>query len=219
MTLSPTIPVDIPAQRSQDGQRDGDGLETWPLVERAKLGDLDAFAELFRRYRELVYRAVYVRVGRDPHLAEDITATTFMRAWRSIGRVEYQGRDFAAFLMVIARNLIADHYKSGAVRLGSCLGLESPGDEGAPVAGEPMWAWAAPDPARTAERAELRRAVERALGELTAVQARIIRHRFLDGLSTEETAALEGMTIGAVKACQLRAVRALRQSRALAGHR
>jgi len=216
VTTTPTIEVNVPAQRTR--RADGDGLETWPLVERAKAGDAEAFAELYRLHRDLVFRMAFVRVGRDPHLADDITSTTFLRAWRSIPRIEYRGRDFAALLMTIARNLIADHYKSAAVQLGTCLTFGDDTND-APQAGEPMWIAPEVDPARNAERAELRATIEAAFDNLSPAQARILRRRYLDGWSVEETAVLEGMTVGAVKAVTFRAVRALRRAGALEAHR
>ena len=50
-------------------------------------------------------------------LAEDLTSETFFRALRSMSTFRWQGKDFGAWLMTIARNLTTDHYKSGRTRL------------------------------------------------------------------------------------------------------
>src|SRR5690242_21596802 len=50
-------------------------------------------------------------------LAEDLTAETFFRALRSMHSFRWQGKDFGAWLMTIARNLTADHFKAGRTRL------------------------------------------------------------------------------------------------------
>src|SRR5690606_2206251 len=86
------------------------------LVLRAKTGDAEAFGTLYDRYLDLVYRYVYFRVGSHP-LAEDLTSETFLRALRRIADFTWQGRDFGAWLVTIARNLVADHFKSGRYRL------------------------------------------------------------------------------------------------------
>ena len=50
-------------------------------------------------------------------LAEDLTSETFVRGLRAIQRFNWQGKDFGAWLTTIARNLIADHFKSSRSRL------------------------------------------------------------------------------------------------------
>ena len=82
------------------------------LVARSQAGEPEAFGLLYDRYVDLVYRYIYYRVG-SPTLAEDLVSETFLRALRRIDSFTWQGRDFAAWLVTIARNLIADHFKSG----------------------------------------------------------------------------------------------------------
>ena len=50
-------------------------------------------------------------------LAEDLTSETFFRALRSMSSFRWQGKDFGAWLMTIARNLTTDHFKTGRSRL------------------------------------------------------------------------------------------------------
>ena len=50
-------------------------------------------------------------------LAEDLTSETFFRALRSMNNFRWQGKDFGAWLMTIARNLATDHFKAGRTRL------------------------------------------------------------------------------------------------------
>ena len=50
-------------------------------------------------------------------LAEDLTSETFFRALRSMNSFRWQGKDFGAWLMTIARNLTTDHFKAGRTRL------------------------------------------------------------------------------------------------------
>jgi RNA polymerase sigma-70 factor (ECF subfamily) len=217
VTSTSTLNTTIPAQRAE---REPEGLETWPLVEAAQAGDAEAFAELFRLYRDQVFRAVFSRVGRDRPVADDIVSTTFLRAWCSIGRLTYMGRDYGAVLNTISRNLIADHFKGAAVRLRVSNPRDPAGDEIlSESVGEPLWLDRPAEVSRHAERADLRRAVEAALELLTPDQARVIRLRYLDEMSVGETAALEGKSPGAIKATTLRAIRALRSSGALDGHR
>jgi len=71
---------------------------------------------LYDHYHVSVYRFVYYRVG-SVQLAEDLTGDTFFRALRSMNGFRWQGRDFGAWLMTIARNLTTDHFKAGRTRL------------------------------------------------------------------------------------------------------
>ena len=86
------------------------------LVERAQAGEADAFGRLYDQYSDTVYRYIYYRVG-GKATAEDLTSETFLRALRRIGTFTWQGRDFGAWLVTIARNLVADHFKSSRFRL------------------------------------------------------------------------------------------------------
>src|SRR4051812_16644820 len=71
---------------------------------------------LYDHYQGSVYRFLYYRVG-SVALAEDLTSETFFRALRSMSSFRWQGKDFGAWLMTIARNLTTDHYKSSKTRL------------------------------------------------------------------------------------------------------
>ena len=86
------------------------------LVELARNGDAEAFGLLYDHYQGSVYRFLYYRVG-SVALAEDLTSETFFRALRSMSSFRWQGKDFGAWLMTIARNLTTDHYKSSRTRL------------------------------------------------------------------------------------------------------
>ena len=86
------------------------------LVELARAGDKDAFGLLYDHYASSVHRFLYYRT-RSQTLAEDLTSETFFRALRSMSSFRWQGKDFGAWLMTIARNLATDHFKAGRTRL------------------------------------------------------------------------------------------------------
>ncbi len=83
------------------------------LVERAQAGEAEAFGRLYDQYSDTVYRYIYYRVG-GKATAEDLTSETFLRALRRISTFTWQGRDFGAWLVTIARNLVADHCSRAA---------------------------------------------------------------------------------------------------------
>ena len=147
-----------------------------------------------------MFRFIYFRVGNRP-LAEDLTADTFLRALKRIGSFTWQGRDLGAWLVTIARNLVADHFKSGRYRLevttGDVLDADQAdrGPEGSPEA-------AVVDHITNV-------ALLTAVKQLNPEQQECIVLRFLQGFSVAETAQAMGKNEGAIKALQYRAVRAL----------
>lgn len=175
-------------------------LESYALVERARAGDMDAFGEIFTRCQPVVFRYVYFRVG-SRQLAEDLTQEAFLRALRRIGKFEWRGKDVAAWIVTIARNLIADHFKSGRYRLevatGDVLDADSPclGWEGSPE--------------QTVVDHLTHVGLMEALKLLSEMQRQCLVLRFLRGLSVAETARAMGANEGSVKALQFRAVRSL----------
>jgi RNA polymerase sigma-70 factor, ECF subfamily len=68
----------------------------------------------------------------------------------------------------------------------------------------------ASNPALDAELAEARRALDDAVGQLRPVDQRIVRLRFIEGMSTEEVATATGLSIAATKTRLHRARAALR---------
>ncbi|HEY9413239.1 MAG TPA: sigma-70 family RNA polymerase sigma factor [Pseudonocardia sp.] len=192
-----TATVVIPAQRTPDP------AERWQTVTRAQQGDREAFADLYRTYADVVFRYVYARTSHR-QLAEDITSTVFERALRRIDSVTWQGTDFGAWLVTIARNLVADHYKSSRHRLEITVGDVLGGEDRADRSPEG-------DPARTVAAHDTNLTLLAAVKRLNAEQQECIRLRFLCGLSVIETATAVGKQEGAIKALQYRSVRSLRR--------
>ena len=170
------------------------------LVQRAQAGDAEAFGELYDRYVDQVYRYIVYRVG-SSQLAEDLTSETFLRALRRISSFTWQGRDVGAWFVTIARNLIADHYKSGRYR------LELTADDVATVSGATHVTTAGPE--REVLEAMQNKVLLEAVKQLNAEQQECIVLRFLQGLSVSETAHVMGKNDGAIKALQYRAIRTL----------
>ncbi len=177
-----------------------DAVDAWDLVSAARMGDRDAFAELYGRYAEVVFRFVMFRMGDRP-LAEDLTSETFLRALRRIDSVSDQGRDLGAWLVTIARNLIYDHCKSGRARYEVVSEDTAHCSWHQPAERNPI-----EDAVLAAEQAATTR---RYVARLGADQQQCIAYRFLQGLSVAETAELMGRSHGAVKALQHRAVHRL----------
>ncbi|MGN6782614.1 MAG: sigma-70 family RNA polymerase sigma factor [Marmoricola sp.] len=184
---------DLAASSADD---EADRTRIIALVELARSGDKEAFGQLYDHYHASVFRFLYYRVS-STTLAEDLTAETFFRALRSMSSFRWQGKDFGAWLMTIARNLAADHFKAGRTRLEqttedvATLDTTTEGPEGEVLA------------SLTNE------ALIAALADLPGEQRDCLVMRFLEGLSIAETAEALGRSAGAVKQLQLRGVRNL----------
>lgn len=166
------------------------------LVELARGGDAEAFGLLYDHYQGSVYRFLFYRTRSAP-LAEDLTSETFFRALRSMQNFRWQGKDFGAWLMTIARNLATDHFKAGRTRLEMTtedMGQHDDATEG-------------PEAAVLASLTN--EILLQALTELPDEQRDCLVMRFLQGMSIAETAAVLGRSDGAVKQLQLRGVRNL----------
>ncbi|MEU5825783.1 MULTISPECIES: ECF subfamily RNA polymerase sigma factor, BldN family [Streptomyces] len=175
---------------------DSDSARMMELVERAQAGEADAFGRLYDQYSDTVYRYIYYRVG-SKATAEDLTSETFLRALRRISTFTWQGRDFGAWLVTIARNLVADHFKSSRFRLEVTTGEMLDANE---VARSPE-----DSVLESLSNAALLEAVRR----LNPQQQECVTLRFLQGLSVAETARVMGKNEGAIKTLQYRAVRTL----------
>jgi RNA polymerase sigma-70 factor (ECF subfamily) len=169
------------------------------LVDLAKEGDAEAFGQLYDHYVTGVFRFVYYRVG-SQQLAEDLTSETFVRGLRAIQRFNWQGKDFGAWLTTIARNLIADHFKSSRSRL--------------EIVSEtiPEGKTHAPSPEQEVLSLISNEMLFAAVASLPPEQRDCILMRFIQGLSIAQTAAALGRSEGAIKQLQLRAVRSLAKS-------
>ncbi len=166
------------------------------LVELARGGDADAFGLLYDHYQPSVYRFLYYRT-RSVVVAEDLTSETFFRALRNMASFRWQGKDFGAWLMTIARNLATDHFKAGRTRLE--MTTEDMGQHDDATEGP-----------ETAVLASLTNEILlEALTQLPNEQKDCLVMRFLQGMSIAETAQVLGRSEGAIKQLQLRGVRNL----------
>ena len=157
------------------------------LVEAARR-DPASFADLYERNFYRVYAYMVRRVG-DRHQAEDLTADVFREALAGIGKFEWRGVPFAAWLMGIASRVLADHWKRSGREIGN-------------PATEPE----AAGPAEIEHNTMLFQLVSR----LPEAQFRVIHMRFVEQKSIREIAQELGRSEGAVKQLQLRAIENLR---------
>jgi RNA polymerase sigma-70 factor, ECF subfamily len=108
--------------------------------------------------------------------------------------------DLGAWITTIARNRVHDHFKSARFR------LERTTDE---VRDLPPQGQGTDDPERITVAKDLARALGAALEGLKGEHREVIELRFVHDLSVAETAAIMERSVGATKALQYRALKAL----------
>lgn len=96
------------AGRRLEGRVDEE-REIKQLIDRCKLGDTVAFAELMRRYRKQV-AALAFRISGDYDDAADISQAVFVKMAANIGRFD-QNRKFYTWLYRITVNCAIDHLR------------------------------------------------------------------------------------------------------------
>jgi len=164
------------------------------LVAEALAGSERAFAALLRRFERPVYTLV-LRMVRDRSLAEDLSQEAFLKAFDRLASFDPE-RKLSSWLFKIAHNTVIDHLRRREVETSS---LDEPfGDE----SDGPAWTIEDPSaetPEAAAERADLSRALTRAVGRLRPEYRQVVLLRYQAGLEYAEIADATGFPLGTVK--------------------
>lgn len=179
---------------------DDDFSDEQQLVEQARTS-AEAFATLYRQYLPRIHAFAYRR-SNSREIAEDVTASTFERAYRQLDKFEWRGGGFGAWLFRIAANELADHYRRqqrsqserGQIALGA-LHNESQVD----------------DLERLERDARSQELIE-AMGTIKPRYQEAISLRYLAGLSHEEAADAMGVTKPVMAVTLTRALKALKRA-------
>lgn len=172
------------------------------VVTRAQAGDPDAIAELYEQHWGLVYRFCYRRTS-NTHMAEDLATDVFERLIKKVETFEWRGQEISAWLLVVARNIIADRFKSKPYQKEVQSGTTTDYALGYSAAG--------PGPEDVATDNITHETVLRMMDRLSPDQREVLRLRFLCEMSMEEAAAVMGKEVSSIKALQFRAVRTMRR--------
>jgi len=176
-----------------DEERPDDGRSDERLLIEAAQRDPDRFADLYENNFHRVYAYIAYRV-RNREEAEDLTAEVFHQALKNLGKYEWRGVPFAAWLVRIAANAIADR-RQHAAREQALPAEEQDALEATGGGGDAI-----------ERRALLGQLVE----TLPEDQRNVVIRRFVDQRSISEIARELGRTEGAVKQLQFRALQSLR---------
>ena len=204
--------VEIPAQAVRpDTARQAELDRDEALVLLHVAGDPEALAEIYRLTYETVFRFVHFRVG-NRQLAEDLTQDTYVRAMKRLASFQTQQSPLQAWLITIARNLVADHFKSSRYRLEVLTDADADSAAGIHIALKIALKVdggieGRPESAVVEHLTNLEMLT--GLSHLSEEQQQCLALRYLSGLSVGETARAMGKTENAIKALQYRGTRAL----------
>jgi RNA polymerase sigma-70 factor (ECF subfamily) len=163
------------------------------LVARLRMGDDDAYDELFRVHGRAMH-AVARRFLGDTDDAAEAVQEALVSAFRAMGRFQGTSR-LRTWLHRIVVN--ACFMKLRARKRNRCVPLE----DGLPAPTNQL---------DTANRAEAANRVRASINRLPEAYRTVIRLRDLEGLDTEETATMLGTSTGVIKTRLHRARHALR---------
>lgn len=168
------------------------------LVESAQRGSQDAVQDLLGQVRPAVLRYASARLGRRD-VAEDVTQEVCLAVLSALPSYEDTGRPFRSFVFGIAAHKVADAHRA-AYRSRDVLtdDLPEPPDD-------------TPGPEELAVRSDEGRRAMDLLHRLPDDQAELLYLRVAAGLSAEEVGGVLGMSPGAVRVAQHRALNRLRE--------
>ena len=172
------------------------------LVRQAKTGDETAFSSLYRARVSEVFR--YAKsIVRNPSTAEDVTAQTFLQAWKSLPKLKEVKR-FDSWLFRIAHNVALNE-----TRRTPHAPLET--------AAEPTAPGRFANPEMLLEGKVDALAVREALLSLPENLREVLVLRFYGGLSHEEVGVQLGKSRQNARVLQFRALKRLQTSLIAAG--
>lgn len=184
---------------TEPGQPGGaSSLEDEAALVAAARVDGDAFAALYRRYRQPIYRYLRARTGTDEDAA-DLAQQVFVKAFEAIPRYQERGVPFSAWLFRLARNTVID----AARRPDRTLPLQSLGDAKEPRLPN--------EPEVNALRADALARFQQLIAPLDDERRDLLTLRFVHELPTAEIAIILGKHDAAVRAQLKRALTTLKE--------
>jgi len=176
------------------------------LVERAKAGDMEAFAELVRRYERRIYRMAR-QITQNDEDAEDVLQESFLKAFEHLDSFQGQSKFYTWVTRIAVNESLMKLRKRKSDRTVS-LDENIETDEEPIVREIAVWD---DTPESKYSQEELRQILDRAIDSLKPIFRTVFILRDVEELSTEETAEVLGLSVAAVKSRLLRARLQLRE--------
>jgi len=176
------------------------------LVQAAKKGDLEAFSELVKRYDRNVFR-IAQHITHNEEDAQDVVQEAFLKAYQNLE--QFQGNSkFYTWLVRIAVNEALMKLRRRRSDRTVSLDEDVVTEEGSMPREVADWS---PNPEQLYGQSELGDILKKTIQGLPPGFRTVFVLRDVEGLSTEETAEMLGLSIPAVKSRLLRARLQLRE--------
>ena len=176
------------------------------LIKRARRGDREAFAALYRAFARPLYARVLMPNLGDPGAAQDALADTFHTALERLTQFEIKDVSIWHWLARIAKNKAMDMHRGRARTTRALCNFQNLTEPLTHSPAEPDRLTFAKD-----EAERLRRLVQATLEILNPRYREVIRLRFLEDKPRKECAELLEVKIGTLDVLVLRALRAFRK--------
>ncbi len=176
------------------------------LVQSAKAGDLEAFSELVNRYDRNVFR-IAQHITHNEEDAQDVVQDAFLKAYQNLA--QFQGNSkFYTWLVRIAVNEALMKLRKRRNEKTVSLDEDVETEEGSIPREVADWS---PNPEQIYGQSELGDILRKTIQGLPPGFRTVFVLRDVEGLSTEETAEMLGLSVPAVKSRLLRARLQLRE--------
>lgn len=152
------------------------------FIERAKLGDEDAFAQIFNQTHSMVYNIACATI-KNPEEAKDVVSEVYIRVFRYLPTLR-DGHSFIRWLTVITHNVCTDH-QNEMEGVGQSEALPEPPGE------DDIELWH--------KKEALQSVVQRIMRLLPESQQRAVNYVYFHQLSVGQAAALENCSANTIK--------------------
>jgi RNA polymerase sigma-70 factor (ECF subfamily) len=176
------------------------------LVSAAKAGGVAAFEELVNRYERKIFR-LGLNITQNREDAEDVMQDAFLKSFQNLDQFQGNSR-FYTWLVRIAVNEALMKLRK---RRPNQVSLDEPLRENDDSVFREIEDWG-PSPEQRYAQTELNEILTQVIGELDPIFRIVFLLRDVEGISTEETAQIVGISVAAVKSRLLRARLRLRQN-------
>jgi RNA polymerase sigma-70 factor (ECF subfamily) len=176
------------------------------LVSEAKAGNYAAFEELVNRYEKKIYR-LGMNITGNREDAEDVLQDAFLKAFQHLPDFREDSRFYTWITRIAVNEALMKLRKRKSSKE---VGMEDSEDDNGDVQVREFADWK-PNPEQQFAQTELEQILQTAVGTLSPGFRTVFYLRDVEGLSTEETAELLDLSVGAVKARLFRARLRLRE--------
>jgi RNA polymerase sigma-70 factor (ECF subfamily) len=176
------------------------------LVHAAKSGDLEAFSQLVNRYDRNIFR-IAQHITHNEEDAQDVVQDAFLKAYQNLDQFQENSK-FYTWLVRIAVNEALMKLRKRRTDRTVSLDEDVETEEGSMPREVADWS---PNPEQLYGQSELGDILKKTIQGLPPGFRTVFVLRDVEGLSTEETAEMLGLSVPAVKSRLLRARLQLRE--------